>query len=395
MEELKMEIRKANSEVNILVNNVNYKVNVFFSVRCTKTFIDIDKDMSTTSPLDKIKKFILLNVKDEHLQLDSFNILGKKEIGVFIDGFLECNVKVKEMYEELKSIKSIYLRFWTSMKKTLEIENAKIVEMFAKLQEPVMSARNKMLEAMTSFMQQMAKVVSESVQPIFEKMREGAAKLGEAMLNLARSIKIPELTEEEKEKLIESHKKWGKFGWTYIGNAPINFFNTCPETQLEADKEALSYCNEESLQIIFGSIVKFKKKKKDIDEAIDCFSSKHYKACALILFSIIDSIFINMQIGNEKIYTGASAVGAVKGPLKKKMAKRKIFLLTLSYYNITTCFSEVFSDTHNFKDKKTLINRNYLDHGMTNKVVRKKDCIKLFLLLDNLLEFLDFVENKL
>ena len=56
---------------------------------------------------------------------------------------------------------------------------------------------------------------------------------------------------------------------------------------------------------------------------------------------------------------------------------------------------EIFSDTNNFKDKKNLINRNYLDHGMTNKVVRKKDCIKLFLLLDNILELLDLVENKI
>ena len=215
------------------------------------------------------------------------------------------------------------------------------------------------------------------------------------MVELARSIKIPELSEKEKLERINSYKQWGLYGWTSISNAPISFFNNCPDTQLKADKEALIYCNKESLACTFNALKNFKKKKKDINEAIKCFNSKYYKGCALILFSIIDSIFITKQIGNDEILTGAKAIKLFKKPFKKRINKKDIFILTLSYYNIFTCLFEIFSDTNNFKDKKNLINRNYLDHGMTNKVIRKKDCIKLFLLLDNILELLDLVENKL
>lgn len=185
---------------------------------------------------------------------------------------------------------------------------------------------------------------------------------------------------------------WLEF-WAFI--LQDLFYARLQIQQIKADKEALVYCDKESLQLTFDSVLKFNKKRKDIQEAIDCFRAKHYKGCALILFSIIDSIFIKKQNKNLKLATGIGAIARFKKASEKQIEEKDIFILMLSHCNIVTCLFEIFSDTNNFKDKKNLINRNYLDHGMTNKVVRKKDCIKLFLLLDNILELLDLVENKL
>ena len=41
-----------------------------------------------------------------------------------------------------------------------------------------------------------------------------------------------------------------------------------------------------------------------------------------------------------------------------------------------------------------VLNRNYIDHGMNRKNVRKKDCIQLFLLLYNLCIVLEYKEIR-
>lgn len=395
MQEIKIVCKQSN--VTISINDKEYLVNTFFSFGCFEDYINVDKDSSLKTYEEKIKKFIMLNIEDvdRNLTIENVNMIDDKIVNLFISSFLDSNNNIKACYDDLSSISDKNLRFWTSIKKEIDMESIKIGEMFSELQETIAPVRNRILELAETFGKQISKTILSTIQPFIESIRKGLGKLGESMVELARSIKIPELSEKEKLERINSYKQWGLYGWTSISNAPISFFNNCPDTQLKADKEALIYCNKESLACTFNALKNFKKKKKDINEAIKCFNSKYYKGCALILFSIIDSIFITKQIGNDEILTGAKAIKLFKKPFKKRINKKDIFILTLSYYNIFTCLFEIFSDTNNFKDKKNLINRNYLDHGMTNKVIRKKDCIKLFLLLDNILELLDLVENKL
>lgn len=135
-------------------------------------------------------------------------------------------------------------------------------------------------------------------------------------------------------------------------------------------------------------------RKKDIREAISCYNSRQYNACALILFSIIDSRLIRLQRKNtEKYSVGAGAVAKYKEIVEQQTSDRGKLFLSLSYANLFPCLFTVFEDPNNFSKKTKVINRNYLDHGMSYKTVRKKDCIKLFLLLYNLLEFISIIKR--
>ena len=207
-------------------------------------------------------------------------------------------------------------------------------------------------------------------------------------------IHTPEISEERKKELLKSYENWGKFGWTVPPYADIGCFNDCPKTLNEADKIALQYCRRAEMQMLFSEIEEICKRKKDIREAISCYNAHQYKACALILFSIIDSRLIRQQRKNTAKYSvGAGAVAKYKEIIAQQTSDSGKLFLSLSYANLFPCLFTVFDDTNNFSKKTKIINRNYLDHGMSYKTVRKKDCIKLFLLLYNLLEFISIVKS--
>lgn len=225
---------------------------------------------------------------------------------------------------------------------------------------------------------------------------DGFAKISESLLSgisdFISSINIPEYSEEEKKRLIKVYRQWGKFGWTIPPNSYIDSFNNCPESLLEADKYALQFCTQKDMDELFSALESLCKRKKDIREAIECYNNKHYKACALILFSLIDSRIIRLQGKSEKYGVGIGAIVKFKKVAKEKTTNEGKLFLALCYENIFPCLFAMFEDTDNFTKKQNIINRNYLDHGMSCKTVRKKDCIKLFLLLYNMLEFIDIIK---
>ena len=55
------------------------------------------------------------------------------------------------------------------------------------------------------------------------------------------------------------------------------------------------------------------------------------------------------------------------------------------------CIQKVFEDGNDFKNQPAVINRNFIDHGMLTRSVVRKDCVQLFLLFYNLIEFLDII----
>lgn len=125
-----------------------------------------------------------------------------------------------------------------------------------------------------------------------------------------------------------------------------------------------------------------------------CFENRCYKACSVILFGLIDSKLIRMmpKPKNEKEYRSVG-VNAVREIEKKHQEKQALYEL-LNYVNLFACLKTVFANANDFRREPSVINRNFVDHGMTNRNVRKRDCIQLFLLLNN---FVDTFEknNKL
>lgn len=264
------------------------------------------------------------------------------------------------------------------------------------LQTIDMSFMDKMTEAINSMMSVYANNIS-TILSGFNASLENLAKISESIissaLKLVKEIDIPHYTEEEKDKLIEFSKQWGKYGWTVPPYAPFDFFNTCPGSLLEADELALQYCKKQDMNELFLRLENLCVRKKDLDEAIKCYNQHLYKACALILFSIIDSRIIRLQSKkDERFVVGLGAIAKFRNIAKRKTSEEGKLFLALCYTNIFPCLFTMFDDTNKFSKKTTIINRNYLNHGMSSSVVRKKDCIKLFLLLYNLLEFIDIMK---
>ncbi|MCI9450335.1 MAG: hypothetical protein HFE30_08835 [Clostridiales bacterium] len=131
------------------------------------------------------------------------------------------------------------------------------------------------------------------------------------------------------------------------------------------------------MQQLFALLLENCPRKKDIKEAIDCYNEKHYKACAMILFSIIDSRVIRLQNKKEKRMTGVNAIIKFKDATKQQATGEGKLFLALNFANLFPCLLTMFDDTDNFTKKSTVINRNYLDHGMLYKTVRRKDCIRM------------------
>ncbi len=225
----------------------------------------------------------------------------------------------------------------------------------------------------------------------FDKIIKTYSSALKQLANTISNISIPSFTEDEKRELIDSYSTWGKYGWTIIpvGDAQ-KLFRKLPQNKEEADKKASKYCTQEGVNSIIDALVNCKRgKKSDLDEAIFCYRNKKYKACALLLFGLIDSRFIRLQgSGNKNV--GLKAVKHARQRAEKDLNDSALLLL-LFYVNLFACLEEVFSKTDDFKKDTKVINRNYLDHGMLTRRVGKRDCIQLFVLYYNVLELLELL----
>ena len=70
-------------------------------------------------------------------------------------------------------------------------------------------------------------------------------------------IKLPEFTDDEKNRIIESYQNWGEYGWTIFPFVKYNFYNSCPDNLIEADKKVLKECNKHNLSLLFERLNDF------------------------------------------------------------------------------------------------------------------------------------------
>jgi hypothetical protein len=226
-------------------------------------------------------------------------------------------------------------------------------------------------------------MIANAVQP-FQQI---AASITEAV----SKITIPTISQEEKELWEQNYKKWGEIGWPVLPNAPFNFFNGFPEDTKTANKLAMQFCDTKSMDKLFKELHEQDIKKADLDSAIFCYKSKQYKACALMIFCLIDSKMIKLQPKTERREVGLRATKKLNVHLDEKLSKTHFFISALYQINLMTCLGTYFANGNNFIKEPDTINRNFVNHGMNVRTVRKRDCIQLFIALNNLLEFLDYL----
>lgn len=248
-----------------------------------------------------------------------------------------------------------------------------------RMQEIANKMRPAWIDAIESITQATQMIVN-ALQPF----QEVAASIAKAI----SEFRIPTIPQEEKEKWTESYKKWGEIGWPALPNAPVNFFNDFPEDEKEANKLAMQFCGSKSMNELFAKLYEQNIKKSDLDSAIFCYKNRQYKACALMLFGVIDSKMIRKQaiVPNSRRRVGARAVKALDEQFRGKSEEEQFLYIALYQLNLITCLSKVFADGEDFRKEPPVVNRNFIDHGMNTREVRRRDCIQLFLILHNLLE---------
>lgn len=230
----------------------------------------------------------------------------------------------------------------------------------------------------------------------FSELSDISRRITAGIPDVVQKIKIPSISEEKKQQIIESYRIWGSYGWTVnpYSNAKT-LFKIMPVDRKSADAIALKQCSKKNMEQVFEIIEKTKRvKKTDFSEAIFDYEHKKYKSCALILLSLIDAALIRLQkkssLNGKRRNVGIKAVHAAKKRTEADV-NTTLFLTAIFCCNLFACLEKVFENGNDFKKQPAIINRNFLDHGMLTKKVARKDCVQLFLLYYNVLELLDMI----
>lgn len=257
-----------------------------------------------------------------------------------------------------------------------------------------------------------ATIMGES--PTFiRNLKEIQANLGQIINTRIdwNAIVIPGLSEDKKKERIEAFRQWGAYGWTVIPHANFKYFNTAPTSSKEANEKALS-CFRTKKQMeefwkAFDSVEKIK--RSDFEEAIKDFDNRCYKSCAMMLYSLIDGRLIRLQGGpkteKENLesakktkrkparYSGAAAVNRINNKYNEVHEDdiKVWFFSNLTRENLFCALAVLYANGNDFKEQPAVMNRNFVDHGMLHRKVRRMDCIQLFLAYYNFLTF----ENRL
>ena len=177
------------------------------------------------------------------------------------------------------------------------------------------------------------------------------------------------------EKLAEGSKRWGEYGWIPPEGLSLAQIANPPETLLEADGVALACIGEPELEELFEFLLQIVPKRKDMQEAIRLFQEKRYKPTAMMLCSLIECELIKAD-DRDRWRDPRHVIRRVTEELPES-GMAVISLPALSF-----AYNYFFKSAANFnRETEGELNRNMLQHGMMYKPVRKKTCIKLFLLL--------------
>ena len=156
-----------------------------------------------------------------------------------------------------------------------------------------------------------------SVQKVLSSMSEEIAiftKFTENLTRVVKNINLPSISEDSKNQMLFSFKKWGETGWTPPPNADLDLFYQPPIDLKSANKIMKKLTGREEMEYVFDTLSKVNKlRKSDLNEAINCFKCKSYKACSLILFSLIDAKLIRMQFKSDLNGRGYRATGKRAG----------------------------------------------------------------------------------
>lgn len=391
-------------EINLIVNNREYIVSLFFDPDDYSISFCFSKGDNSDFK-EGIASIIANHIVNDEISVDEI-MNDEKAIKQFIEKMLESDYAFKDIYDKLSKYENIYQRFIISVNKyyyriSKEACARKIGINTSAYENMLKSAMlaTKAVNNSTSLLNSLneialiAKKAFISSAPYLKIINQTLENFGKELSKILSNIAIPTVSEERKSDLLQSAEQWGKYGWTIIPNAPISIYYSAPKDINEADNIALEYCTDETLSSLFekmnsDNIIN----KSRLNESILCYEHNLYTPCAMLLFSLVDEKLIKLQEENERRSVGYGAVKKLKRKILSEQDSNKMLLMTILCKNILSCAEEMFKDGNNFLVQPNIINRNFLQHGMNQYDVSKKECIQLFLLYDNICKLIELFE---
>lgn len=188
---------------------------------------------------------------------------------------------------------------------------------------------------------------------------------------------------------IKGYEEWASYGWTFSPSVDYSLFKNAPHSLEEANATMLKYLTEQEIDNIRHSLEVAGANIEELNEAYNCYKQGMYKSCALLLFGLIDSKTYSYGLPGRN----GTAVGSGFAKLQIKNKEYDDIILQGILVNVLKAIEKIFSFGNDFKDEMTVINRNYLAHGMTKRNISQLECFQIWCLAYSTLVLLDVIEE--
>lgn len=374
--------KESHPRIEINIGERIVSVNCYISIKDIKYFIE-SKNLKSS----EIILGILINHIDTKEKIELLKI-SKSDIENFIDNYVISNESLNAFYINTY-LENKYDRFVEAFQLYTDDINLKMIEPLKTLSELIAEfTRNiqSIYKPSVDIMIKLGKTITD-YSSVF-------TKFSKAIADLANSIKIPSLSDEQKKELQDSYKAWGKYGWTVPPYASLSIFDKKPQSLQEANKYMRQYINTASMKELFIELGRLDNlRKDDLQESILNFENRRYKSCSMILFALIDGKIIRYQDKETNRKVGFYGAKKICNEIESELSNKNMFFSLLNLINTTSALEVTFKSAENFKEQPTVVNRNFIHHGMLHGRVRRRDAAQLFLLLYNLIELFDFCSD--
>lgn len=400
-----MEFKSNHKCINLKINDKEYSVTLYLSAGDVFALIDYinsgehEYNIATAMIIEKH----IIPIQEEKPPIDVI-AADKMALKMYISEIVDEEEKLKEFYDKYENENNCCRRFVYAVNDKWKEQVQKSAIAMANAFEGPLSIINKQSVDLLGKLTTRANIIAKAIEPyarISEKITKTVVAINQQITSFLSGVKIPHISEKRKGELCESYECWGAFGWAIIPQAELSLYNQAPKSQQEANEIAMTYCKNSDMLKLFDNIRTLKGvNKKDFEEAVFDYEHKQYKSCAMILFSLLDAKLIRMQRKSDinprtkRRDSGIRAAENIKKRIESEQNIDKKLFLLLSHKNLFSCLSAFFVGGDDFKVQPSLANRNFVDHGMLTKNIRKRDCIQLFLLYYNFLEFFEILHSK-
>lgn len=240
----------------------------------------------------------------------------------------------------------------------------------------------------------------------FEKdIISSATEIGNKLRNAPREVFtiVKELSDavkqfaERLEKFPETEKyknifTWSNTGWGFIDELPIHQTYFKNVNSIKKADEIMSKCiTDDIVDALIKKSSKFFIGNMAFEEAINCFNEQKYLSCILILYSLMDAMYIKWQElplkpKEKRKLAGQSSEYLAKTELVIGKRKTQPFHYAMYLENLGAACT-LFAGGDDFKEEPDLPNRNFISHGMNERFVTRLDCIKVLSVLNGIYEF--------